>query len=131
MREKFYHFMEGRNGTDELARLESWVILVLLIVGIFSRLGIFTILALALMIHMYFRVFSKNTAKRREENQKYVNFRYQRTVQWNKWKKRMGQRKIYRYYKCPACKQQVRVPKGHGKIEITCPKCRGTFVRRS
>lgn len=74
---------------------------------------------------------SRNTAKRYEENQRYVNFRYERTVQWNKFKKRMGQRKTYRFYKCPACRQEVRVPKGHGKIEISCPKCREKFIRRS
>ena len=68
--------MSGRNGMDELARMQSWVVLILLLLGLFTRLGIFSILALALMIYMYFRVFSRNTAKRYEENQKYVNFRY-------------------------------------------------------
>jgi len=43
----------------------------------------------------------------------------------------MAQTRDYRFYKCPTCKQEVRVPKGHGKIEITCPKCREKFIRRS
>lgn len=131
MREKLYQFMSGRNGLDELARLHSWLVLILLLIGLFTRVGLFSILALALMIYMYFRVLSRNTAKRYEENQKYLNFRYERTVQWNKFKKRMGQRKNYRFYRCPTCRQEVRVPKGHGKIEISCPKCRETFIRRS
>lgn len=131
MREKLYRFMSGRNGVDELARMESWLVLILLLIGIFSRLAIFTVLALALMIHMYFRVLSRNTARRYEENQKFVNFRYERTVQWNRWKKRVGQMKKYRFYKCPVCKQEVRVPRGHGKIEISCPKCREKFIRKS
>lgn len=131
MREKLYQFMSGRNGVDELARMQSWLVLILLLIGLFTRLGIFSILALALMVYMYFRVLSKNTPRRYEENQKYVNFRYQCTVRWNKCKKRMGQRKTYRFYKCPACRQEVRVPKGHGKIEISCPKCREKFIRRS
>ena len=131
MREKLYRFMSGRNGMDELARMHSWVVLILLLLGLFTRLGIFSILALALMIYMYFRVFSRNTAKRYEENQKYVNFRYNCTVQWNKKKKRMQQMKTYRFFKCPTCKQEVRVPKGHGKIEISCPKCREKFIRKS
>lgn len=131
MREKLYQFMSGRNGVDELSKMHSWVVLILLLIGLFTRMWIFSVLALALMVYMYFRVFSKNTAKRYEENQKYVNFRYERTVQWNKWKKRMGQRKDYRFYRCPACRQEVRVPKGHGKIEISCPKCREKFIRRS
>lgn len=131
MREKFYQFMSGRNGVDDLARMHSWMVLVLLLLGIFIRLGIFSLLALVLMVYMYFRVFSRNTSKRYEENQKYLNFKYNRTVSWNRFKKHLAQRKDYRFYKCPMCKQEVRVPKGHGKIEITCPKCREQFIRRS
>lgn len=131
MREKFYQFMSGRNGADDLARMHSWMVLVLLLLGIFTRLGIFSLLALVLMVYMYFRVFSRNTSKRYEENQKYLNFKYNRTVSWNRFKKHLAQRKDYRFYKCPMCKQEVRVPKGHGKIEITCPKCREQFIRRS
>ena len=131
MREKFYQFMSERNGVDDLARMHSWMVLVLLLLGIFTRLGIFSLLALVLMVYMYFRVFSRNTSKRYEENQKYLNFKYNRTVSWNRFKKHLAQRKDYRFYKCPMCKQEVRVPKGHGKIEITCPKCREQFIRRS
>ena len=131
MREKFYQFMSGRNGVDDLARMHSWMVLVLLLLGIFTRLGIFSLLALVLIVYMYFRVFSRNTSKRYEENQKYLNFKYNRTVSWNRFKKHLAQRKDYRFYKCPMCKQEVRVPKGHGKIEITCPKCREQFIRRS
>ena len=131
MREKFYQFMSGRNGVDDLARMHSWMVLVLLLLGIFTRLGIFSLLALVLIVYMYFRVFSRNTSKRYEEKQKYLNFKYNRTVSWNRFKKHLAQRKDYRFYKCPMCKQEVRVPKGHGKIEITCPKCREQFIRRS
>lgn len=131
MREKFYQFMSGRNGMDDISRMQTWLALILLVPGIITRMNLFTLLALIVIIHMYFRIFSKNTAKRYEENQKYLNFRYNRTVAWNRFKKRMAERKTHRFYKCPSCKQKVRVPKGHGKIEITCPKCRETFTRKS
>ena len=131
MREKFYRFMSGRNGVDDLARVHSWIVLALLLIGLVTRIGLFSILALAMIIYMYFRVFSKNTVKRSEENQKYLNFRYNRTVSWNRFKKRMSQSRDYRFFKCPLCKQEVRVPRGHGKIEITCPKCREKFIRRT
>ena len=123
--------MQGRNGMDELARMQSWLVLILLLVGMFTRIGLFSFVALILMIYMYFRVFSRNTSKRYEENQKYLNFRYNRTVSWNRFKKRMGQARDYRFFKCPMSKQEVRVPRGHGKIEITCPKCREKFIRRT
>lgn len=131
MKEKFYRFMQGRNGVDELARMHSWLVLILLLVGMFTRIGLFSLLALGLLIYMYFRVFSRNTSKRYEENRKYLDFRYNRTVAWNRFKKRFAQRRNYKFFKCPMCRQEVRVPRGHGKIEITCPKCREKFIRRT
>ena len=123
--------MMGRNGVDELARFESIFVWVLLLVSIFSRMWIFDLLAMALIVHMYFRILSRDVSKRYEKNQKYVNFRYNAVVKWDKKKKRIAQRRNYRFYKCPMCRQEVRVPKGHGKIQITCPKCRETFTKRS
>ena len=131
MKEKFYRFMQGRNGVDELARMHSWLVLILLLVGMFTRIGLFSLLALGLLIYMYFRVFSRNTSKRYEENRKYLDFRYNRTVAWSRFKKRFAQRRDYKFFKCPMCRQEVRVPRGHGKIEITCPKCREKFIRRT
>lgn len=131
MREKIMRFMAGRNGLDELARAESWMVLVLLLIALFSRWYLFFILALALMIHMYFRVFSRNRSRRYVENQRYVQMRYRAVVAWNKKKMKSAQRKVYRFFRCPQCKQKVRVPKGHGKICITCPKCRKEFIRKS
>ena len=52
-------------------------------------------------------------------------------MDWYRKKKYFEQRKIYKFYKCPMCKQEGRVPRGHGKICITCPKCREEFIRRS
>ena len=130
-RDRFANWMSGRNGMDELARFESGLVLILLIISLFSRLGLLYIVALAVMIHMYYRMFSRNVSKRYEENQKFLNLRYNSTVEWNKKKKHFAQRKTYCFFKCPQCKQEVRVPRGHGKICITCPKCREQFVRRS
>ena len=131
MREKLARFMVGRNGVDDLARFESWFVLVVLILSIFTRSGLLDLIAIAFIVHMYFRVFSRNVSKRYEENQKFLNFRYDWTVKWNRKKKHFEQRKMYKFYKCPMCRQEVRVPRGHGKIFITCPKCREEFIRRS
>ena len=135
MREKIQRFMYGRNGVDDLAKFESLLIWIPLVLSLFIRVGIVQLLLLVvmigLMVHMYFRVFSRNTSKRYEENQKFLNLRYDWTVKFNKKKRKINQMKAYRFYKCPMCKQEVRVPKGHGRIEITCPKCREQFVRKS
>ena len=111
MREKIQRFMIGRYGADELAKAQSIAALVLLFLSMFSRLGIFYWLAIALMIYSTWRMFSKNISARYAENQKYLNYRYQMAVKWDRFKKHLAQRKNYRFYKCPQCKQKVRVPK--------------------
>ena len=131
LRNNFARFMQGRNGMDELGRALNTVVLILLIISIFSKWPVFYILALLLMGYMYFRVFSKNTPKRYAENQKYRNFRYDTKIKLNKKKMEWNQRKIYRFFRCPMCKQKVRVPKGRGKICITCPKCKAEFIKHS
>ena len=127
----FIRFMQGRNGMDELGKALNIGVIVLLVLSIFTKWSVFYILALALMVYMYFRVFSKNTPKRYAENQKYRNFRYDLAIKRNNKKKEWQQRKIYRFFHCPMCKQRVRVPKGRGKICITCPKCKAEFIKRS
>lgn len=131
MKEKLQRFMIGRYGADELSKAQSVVVMILLVLSLFGRLGILYWLALALMIYSIWRMFSKNVSKRYEENQKYLNYRYKATVKIDRMKKHFAQRKIYRFYKCPQCRQKVRVPKGRGKICITCPKCRTEFVKKS
>lgn len=135
MREKMQRFMSGRYGVDELGRTLSAVVLGCLVVSMFSPLlsvlSVFYWIGIVLLIYSCFRMLSKNTSKRYEENQKFVNWRYRMTVKQNQSRKQFAQRKDYRFYKCPQCSQKVRVPRGKGKICITCPKCRAEFVKKS
>ena len=136
MREKFIRFMQGRNGVDQFSRFTMGVALVAIVLTLFTGtrngLGAFLdILGMAALVYTYYRIFSKNISKRYAENQKFLNARYEWTVKAERRKKRFAQRKQYKFFKCPMCKQEVRVPRGHGKICITCPKCREQFVRRS
>ena len=131
MREKFIRFMNGRNGMDELARAESWVVMILLVVSIFTRSAILDILAIGLMIHMYFRVFSRNVNKRYAENQKYLSVSAKYRSWFQKEKRMMSQRKDYHIYSCPGCGQKIRIPRGgFKKVEIECPKCHTKFIKR-
>lgn len=131
MREKFRRFMTGRYGVDQLSRLYLVLTLVLLVLSMLTKVPIFYGLAIILLIYMYYRMFSKNTTKMYAQNQKYLNMRYQVVVKWNNAKKHFAQRKEYRFYRCPKCHQKVRVPRGKGKICITCPKCRNEFIKKS
>ncbi len=133
MREKIQRFMIGRYGADELSRFCSGAVMGLLILSLFRKLGLGYLywVALALLIYSTWRMLSRNISKRYEENQKFLNWKFKMTQKTDKIRKRWQQRKIYRFFKCPQCKQTVRVPKGHGKICITCPKCRTEFVKKS
>ena len=135
MRDKMSKFMVGRYGADELARFESIVLWIPMLISLLFRNPVVNficwLMMLGLVIHTYVRIFSRNISKRYAENQKFLNFRYRMVAKFSKIKDRSKQSKTYRFYKCPSCKQKVRVPKGHGKICITCPKCREEFVRHS
>uniref|UniRef100_UPI0040579E2D hypothetical protein n=1 Tax=Agathobacter sp. TaxID=2021311 RepID=UPI0040579E2D len=131
MKEKFMRFMQGRNGMDELAVTLNWAAVICLVISILTKWDIFCWLGVGAMIYMYFRAFSKNIPKRYAENQKFRNLRYDAAIKWNNKKKELAQSKIYRFYRCPICNQKVRVPKGRGRICITCPKCRAEFVKKS
>ena len=135
MIEKIQRFMSGRYGMDELSRVMNIGALICLILSMFSGLLPFLFffywISVALLVFVCFRIFSKNVSKRYAENQKFRNMTYQAAVKRDAAKKRWDQRSTYRFYKCPECRQRVRVPKGHGKICITCPKCRKEFVKKS
>ncbi len=130
-RQRMTRFMYGRYGNDQLSKMYLGLALVCLIVNLFTRLTVFYAAGLLLLIYSMYRSFSKDIAKMSSQNQKYLNWRYQTIAKYNNRKKHWAQRKEYRFYKCPGCKQKVRVPRGRGKIAITCPKCHVEFIKKS
>lgn len=131
MRQKLQRFMMGRYGGDQLGQIYTGASLVLLIVSMFTGWNLLYLAGLGLMIYETYRMMSRNIEKRYAENQKFATWRYKRVIERNKRKEHRKQRKIYHFYKCPSCSQKVRVPKGKGKICITCPKCKTEFIKKS
>ena len=136
MKDKFYRFMQGRYGVDQFAKFTMGVALVSIVLAIFvntgSRAGsLLDMLGLVAIVYTYFRIFSRNISKRAQENQKYLSATATIRQRLNKEKNMMKQRKDYHIYTCPSCGQKVRIPRGKGKIEISCPKCHSKFVKRS
>lgn len=126
--------MYGRYGLDELSKFLSTASLVVIIVSMFlaqtSKTVVFLI-AIALLVYSYFRIFSKNYEKRRAENAKYLKFR-QPIVDKIKLRREMwAQRKEFKFFKCPSCKAVLRVPKGKGKIRVVCKKCGTAFEKKT
>jgi len=89
------------------------------------------VLALACLIYSYFRMLSKNTQKRYKENLMYVGCTKHIRGWFNAWKLRFKERKTHHIYRCKKCGQNIRVPKGKGRICITCPKCKNEFIKVS
>lgn len=131
MREKMQRFMYGRYGFDELSRITLAVSIACMVVSVFVRGPLFYLLGIAAIVYTYYRAFSRDITRRQSENQKFRNMRYQLAIKKSEKVRHQEQKKIYRFYKCPSCKQKVRVPKGRGKICITCPKCKMEFVKKS
>ena len=114
-------FMAGRYGTDKLnlTILGVGVALCLLSALIPPAALVLTILSYSLLIWAMFRTLSRNTYKRYQENRKFLSLL-----------DRLKDRE-HRYFDCPRCRQTVRVPKGKGKISITCPKCQEKFIKKT
>ena len=119
MREKFLRFMYGRYGIDSLGKF-------LVIAGIIAMLIAGWTDSLTLVTLSWANIY-----KRSAENQWYLNKTYKLRTFLLKQKNLMQQRKTHHIYKCPVCKQKIRVPRGKGRIEIRCPRCNATFIKKS
>lgn len=151
-RNRLYNFMQGRNGVDALAKFSNRLSLVLLLIAIvFTYLSavflshgsmtaavvfrvlyfVFYGIGLLLLIYWCFRVFSKNVAKRQKENTQYLYQMQKIRRSFASLKQQWKDRKTYRYFKCPKCRQRMRAPRGKGKIRVTCSSCKNVFLTKT
>ena len=134
--------MAGRYGSDQLniAIIVAYFLLNFL-ANIF-RNAIISYLAIALLIWGFYRMLSKNISQRYRENAVFLKY-WHGFLQWfrtssgrfERWRERtlsrMNDKKTHKYYRCPNCKNTLRVPKGRGKIVITCPVCHTEFIKKT
>ena len=151
-RNRLIRFMQGRNGVDSLARFLNRTSLVCLFAAILftfvsglclrrdavTASTVFRILyyviygiGIVLMVLWIWRVFSRNVAKRQAENTRF-EYRKQRILRRiDSIKQQWKDRKIYKYFRCPQCKQKIRAPRHKGKIRVTCSKCKHVFITKT
>lgn len=128
--QKIQRFLYGRYGTDKLN-------LALLVLGLVLSLagGLFlrplVLAADLLYILALFRTFSRNIPARQRELGWFMRAWGPVENGFRLRKQRFAQRKTYKYFKCPCCRQQLRAPRGRGKIEVTCQKCRSVFQTKT
>ena len=129
--ERFRRFMYGRYGVDTLGQWITYGVLAMIILNLFLRSRIINGLELLLMILCVYRIFSRNISKRSKENTWFCQ-KKDKLFGWaHREKNLMRQRKDFHIYTCPGCRQKIRIPRGKGKISITCPKCHTQFIKRS
>ena len=130
IREKIQKFMWGRYGNDRLNRVLMTLSMAFILLS-FLRLPGAYLIAVLLLLWVYYRMFSKQTAKRCEENRKYMRFEAAVRSFFLRKKRELQDRKTHHIYRCPNCKQKLRVPKGRGRIVIRCRKCGTEFEKKS
>jgi len=131
MREKFQQFMYGRYGTDGLNRTMLITALVLVLIHAFTGWSVIYYLTFLLLAYTLYRSFSRNTVKRSQEYAAYEKFVAGFKGVFTRSGNRAKQIKTHKFYKCPFCSQELRVPRGRGRISIKCPKCQNTFIKKT
>ncbi len=122
--DRFRNFMMGRHGSDQLNSALLGLGLFLILLGALlgrrhPAAGFLTSLSYLPLFWCIFRMYSRNLTARRRENTAFVSF-------FSHLKDRE-----HRYFRCPQCRQTVRVPRGRGRINIRCPKCSNHFIKRT
>ena len=130
LRNWFQRFMCGRYGSDQLNQCLLAAYLVLLLVHLLLGWQLLYVLSLAAAAILIFRALSRNLTARRTDNTKFLKWSAP-AVRWLRLRRTMSRDKDHRYFKCPRCSQYLRVPKGKGKITVTCRSCGTSFQEKS
>lgn len=123
--------MSGRYGVDDFSKALLYATLALCLVSLFTRNRMLNLLLTAGLVFIYYRMFSKNYSRRYQENLWYLRQKDKVMHFFRRQNSLAQQRKTHRIYTCPQCRQKIRIPKGHGKVQIICPQCKTAFIKRS
>lgn len=128
---KLQRYMQGRYGIfDRLSKGLLVISLVLFLANMFFNMNLLRWGAFLVLAVVYYRFFSKKIYNRVNENQKFSNWVTKIKKRINYWKERFQNRKVYTYFACPTCKQQLRAPKNKGTIKVTCSSCKNQFTKK-
>ncbi|MCI8423194.1 MAG: hypothetical protein HFF50_06655 [Lawsonibacter sp.] len=130
IRNAIQRLMYGRYGTDPLNLFLLLLYVVFSTVFLFTHWTVLSWFSTALCFWALFRMFSRNHAQRRAENARFLQMTGP-VLQWFRLRRTIRRDKEHRYFKCPGCGQQLRVPRGKGKITVTCRSCGASFQEKS
>ena len=129
IRQFLTRFMVGRYGIDQLNIFLMVTYLVLYLVFLFTRLWVLNWIVLVLLFVAVFRMLSRNIYRRQAENARFLQVARPVCRKFRACRTRMSDRE-HRYFKCPNCGQQMRVPRGKGRITVHCRTCGATFEEK-
>lgn len=113
-------FMYGRYGVDKLYYALLVLYVIMIIPAMIFKIRVIYWIGDALLLYMFFRVFSRNIYKRQQEN-------YWFTKKWA----RFTDFRTHVYHTCPNCKATLRFPRKAGKFPVVCPRCNHHFNIRN
>ena len=131
LKQSIYRFMQGRYGLDSLGYFLLWTGMILIFINFFVGSSILKVLALVLLIYTYVRFLSKKYEKRNRENDWFLSHIQGLRDRQRRFLAHARIRKTHHIYSCPGCGQKIKIPRGKGKVVITCPKCRIEFTKKS
>ena len=131
IKDGFRNFMIGRNGPDQLTQAILIASVIVMLISAFTGLYIVNLIGTAGYIYCLFRMFSRNVAKRREENAKWIefktNFGRENHYRWM----RLKNSRQYKYFRCPQCRSWMRMERKLGTKHVVCGKCGNKFEQKS
>ncbi len=144
MRDRIQRFMAGRYGNDQFNQFLYVVTIILLVLALIFSRPIFYVIGVVCLVYSYIRAFSKDINKRYAQNTRFLEI-WDSVVDRFRGRKSSSSRDksrsssgsgsggstAYHIYTCPQCRQKIRIPKGKGRVNITCPKCRHQFIKRT
>ncbi|HIZ17667.1 MAG TPA: hypothetical protein IAA22_00915 [Candidatus Olsenella stercoravium] len=128
---KVAEWLRGRQGPDDLAVFSVNLAIVIVLVNVFARTGWLGWVALALVAYSMFRIQSKNLGARARENAAFLKALGPVRPWIQNPRAAWSELRAYKHVRCASCKQRVRVPRGKGKLRVTCPRCKSKFEVRS
>lgn len=135
LKQRMLNFMQGRYGVDQLSGFLIWTAVIIAVITMFVRIPALQIVTWVMIIYAYIRIFSKQINKRYAQNQRFLDATWgiRKFFADIRYRIKYGKQTTepYHIYKCRKCGQKIRVPKGKGKIMITCPKCKYQFKKKS
>ena len=128
---KYRQFMYSRYGNDELNVALIIIALVISLVSNFDKLWFLYFVSVVPLALAICRMLSRNTNARYNEKLKFLKLISGPKAKLLNCKNRIRDRKTHKYFTCKNCKATLRLPKGRGKINITCPKCGTKMIKKT